>query len=270
MNRDPSARRPGRRRPALLSLPDDRWPAEATLLGTKVDTGETDLFPLWEANLGRFESVEPWRISGYYPGQRNKAGWYWSVTNEDLVPFESNLELAFLVKADMEDDAVKFISQPFKMVMNVRRGRSYVPDFLIVDKDSGVRIVEVKARSRLWDRAVVATRDWAQPELEGHGWSYEVYSDPDPQEAENRLFLAAYRRSWQFDPVLLQQIRSDAEPTDSFGRLERRVAAETGYDCGIVRAHLLHLCWARDFTLDLEIPLDRATILTRASRQADV
>jgi hypothetical protein len=270
MNTNPSARRPDRRRQAPLSLPDARWSTEATLLRVRLGTGKSDLFPLREASLSSFESVEPWRISGYYVGQQNKAGWYWSVTNKELVPYESNTELAFLVKADMEDDAVKFISQPFQMVMNAKRGRTYVPDFLIVDNDSGIRIVEVKARSRLEDKAVVATREWAQPELEAHGWSYETHSDLDPQETENRLFLATYRRSWQFDQALLQHIRAEAEPADSFGNLQCRIAARTGYDGGIVRAHLLHLCWTRDFTLDLKIPLDQATILTLAGRQADV
>lgn len=257
------------RRPRRLTLPLSRWPLGTVLLRTRYGVDQTeDIFPLRQADLRRFEEVEPWRISGFRRGQTNKAGWYWSVTNQGLTPFESGGELDFLIKADMADDARRFLSQPFQMIANERGGRSYVPDFLIVGQDLSIRVVEVKPRYRLKDESIALTVDWARGVVEGHGWAYEVHTEIAPQEAENRMFLATYRRAWQFDPVLLQQISTESEAAEFFGGLEARISGASGVEAGVVRAHILHLCWTKEFTLNLQLPIDPGTILTLGSRQA--
>lgn len=268
MNRHAAPRKAGApRRAARLSLPVSKWPAETVLLRTRHGFhGTEDIFSLTEATLSRFEDVEPWRVPGFHHGQTSKAGWYWSVTNQGLTSFESGPELEFLVRADMDDDAQRIISQPFMMCVNAHHARSYVPDFLVVDKDSGIRIVEVKSSYRHLEDSVVSTQEWARHELEAHGWVYEVHTELDPQEAENRLFLATYRRSWQFDPDLLQHILSNVERPETFGSLETRFAEAVGQESGIVRAHLLHFCWAGDLALDLRDPIDRGTLLTPGKR----
>lgn len=238
-----------------------------TLLSIRNSEGKIDTLPLWQVSLDVLKTARPWRTPTFRHTQRNQGGYYWSVTNGALTSFESGNEHSFLMEADMDPEVSLIISQPFKIFANEAKGHSHVPDFLVFLNDDRVRIVEVKPRHRLDVESVSVALQWARQEIERHGWIYEVHTEMDPQEAENRRFLATYRRPWQFEPALLDRLRTETVLPASFAAIETRLGSPfTEFGPGTVRAHLLHLCWQGIFEIDLRKPLGPATTITLARR----
>lgn len=79
-------------------------------------------------------SAAPWRAFRWHRGQRHHSGTYWSATEHAHVIYESRLELARLLYADMDAAVKKIVAQPFLLKTKVgRRVRRHVPDFLLVE-----------------------------------------------------------------------------------------------------------------------------------------
>jgi hypothetical protein len=127
-------------------------------------------------------------------------------------------------------------------------------------------VIEVKPRGRKLQPAVQARVDWGTRELENHGWSFRVATDPDPQCTYNLRFLAGYRRLWLFDASLLATVRLETDAPEFFGTLEARMAHLTGSPRAVVRAHMLHLVWTGDLTCNFNEPLSAGTVLFPAER----
>lgn len=71
-------------------------------------------------------------------------GTYWSSTERSHVIYESRLELARLLYADLDAAVHGIVAQPFLLKATVdRRVRRHVPDFLLVDEQGPV-VVDVK------------------------------------------------------------------------------------------------------------------------------
>jgi len=97
----------------------------------------------------------PVREFRWYKGRRHYSGWYWSATVERLVVYESRLELARIMLADHDCEVVAIAAQPFQLIgPSEGRVRRHVPDLLLVGRDGGVTVVDVKAPSKLDDPAV--------------------------------------------------------------------------------------------------------------------
>ncbi|CAO0837290.1 hypothetical protein SMICM17S_04043 [Streptomyces microflavus] len=110
------------------------------------------------------------------------------------VVYESRLELARLLLADMDPAVRGIYAQPCHMTARVGgRVRRHVPDFLLIMESGTVRVVNVSLR--MASRIRRSRRRSALPAnvIERHGWEYEIWLGADP-ELENVRFLAAYRR----------------------------------------------------------------------------
>jgi hypothetical protein len=182
-------------------------------------------------------------------------GAYWSAVTGGHVPYESRLELAFLLLADREPGTRAIYAQPFRLVAAVAgRVRRHVPDFLVEDGDGGLTVVDVKPRWRLDADEVRFTFGWTAGLAGRLGWRFAVFSEPEPAVLANVRFLSGYRRARQFDPVVLEKALSLAGRPLSLAGLEEAVAGPAGSRLA-VRAHLLHLLWSGRLRADLRCPL---------------
>ncbi|MBB4854029.1 hypothetical protein HNP40_001409 [Mycobacteroides chelonae] len=198
-----------------------------------------------------------WRTFRWYRGQKHYSGSYWSSTQQAHVGYESRLELGRLVLADFDPSVSRIVSQPFLLQTRIeRRTRRHVPDYLLLT-DSGPVVVDVKPAAQLDKPRIAATLQWTKELVEDRGWSFEVWTHAPRVEFANERFLAGYRNSRWFDPVLLQQLRD----ADLDGRSINEAQHQPGRQCAVVRAAVLHLLWCRWLTTDMSRPLAGGTIV---------
>lgn len=202
----------------------------------------------------------PMREFRSYKGRRHYSGWYWAATTGGHVVYESRLELARLIVADQDSAVIAIAAQPFVLEgLDGERTRRHVPDFLLVDEDGRVRVVDVKPASRLEDPAVVAQFEWTRRLCELRGFAFEVWSGTDRVLLENLRFLAGFRRgstvAAELVPLVLEAAAVPIELVD----LERRLTA--GHGRWAVRPVVGHLLWQSRLSADLLCPLDGATVV---------
>lgn len=204
----------------------------------------------------------PWRVFRWHRDQAHYSGWYWSATMGGHVVYESRLELARLLLADFDPRVVSIAAQPF-LVSGCFEGRvrRHVPDFLVVDRDGLVSVVNVKPAELLGNPKVAGALDWAGTVFAERGWRHEIWSGASAVILANVRFLAAYRyRDRVAADVLVRVEDAVCEPV-SLGEVE---AAWPRQSCE-VRAAALHLVWRGAFRVDLSVPLSGSTVLERVA-----
>jgi len=180
------------------------------------------------------------------------------------VAYESRLELARLLFADMDPAVSWIVAQPFRMVAEIEgKVRSHVPDYLLSTVDGSFVVVDVKPLRRLNDPAVRFTFGWAREMVADCSWGFEVFSEPDPVLMGNVRFLAGYRRGWLFDPELVGAVDDAVADGMSVGEAERALASS--YDPRITRPVLMHLLWLGRLRADLTTSLSSMHVLERVS-----
>lgn len=210
------------------------------------------------------EGLLPWRSFRSHRGQRHYSGVYWSATTRGHVAYESRLELARLLFADMDESVKWVVAQPFRMVTEINgKERSHVPDYLLSTTDGSFVVVDVKPLRRLKDPAVRFTFDWAQEMVSGCSWGFEVWSEPDPVLLGNVRFLAGYRRGWLFEAELVEAANDRIVSGMSIGEAERALASLC--DPGMIRPVLMHLLWSGRLRTDLTTSLSLMHVLERVS-----
>ena len=205
-----------------------------------------------QAETGALSRAAPWRTFRWVRGQCHYSGTFWAATERGHVIYESRLELARLLFADFDPGVSRIMAQPFQLETVVDGVvRRHVPDFLLVD-GAGPVVVDVKPRRRLAEDRVAASFAWTCAAVEGRGWRFEVWSEPPAAELENIRFLAGYRRSWLFDPDLLDALREAVPDVTTLGDAFRTLP---GFPPELVRSALLHLLWRQEWRTDLSSPL---------------
>jgi hypothetical protein len=238
-------------------------PVEVDDLGSAVaqvrrgESGED--VPVRVVSAALLRGSSPWRTFGSRKGQGHYPGAYWSAVTGGHVPYESRLELSFLLFADREPGARAIYAQPFRLVAAVGgRIRRHVPDFLVEKGDGGLTVVDVKPRRRLGDDGVRFTFGWTAGLAERLGWGFEVFSEQEPGVLANVRFLSGYRRDRQFDPAVLEEALSLAGRPLPLADLEAAVAG-VARSWPAARAHVLHLVWSGRLRADLGRPLSGST-----------
>lgn len=247
-------------------LPTPHLASGEIMMSIRRSRSSFQTYPFQDVTLDAFDRTVPWRLPHYRHGQKNRPGLYWSVTEEAHVLYESLTEHLALLGLDRDLDVVRILAQPFRLFVNERHGKSYVPDFLTVREDLSVEVIEVKPLHKMKSPRNVATVDWARKIIEPHGWGYELVNEPSQQLGYNLRFLAGYRRSRLFDGELLANVRANTYQPEFFGALEARMAALTGVHPLVMRPYLLHLMWASELTCDLNKPIDAGTVVLPRGR----
>lgn len=161
----------------------------------RYEDGSVCEVPVRDLRLVDFTGSVPWRRVRSVHGRAHHSGSYASVTTGGHMVYESRLELARLLLADMDPAVVGIFAQPCRLTARAAgRVRRHVPDFLLVMRSGAVRVVNVKPADRLQDPEIAEALEWPGELFEGHGWEYELWSGADRALLENVRFLAAYRR----------------------------------------------------------------------------
>lgn len=211
-----------------------------------------------------FEESVPWRRFRSHKGQQHLSGSYWSATTGGFVVYESRLELARLLLADFEPTVTMIYAQPCLIEAAVEgRVRRHVPDFLLVSRDSGVEVVNVKPPYRLADPKIAQALAWPGALVRSHGWNYEVWSGADPVVVANVRFLAAFRRPWVVDQQVAARAWESVEDGEELRVAEHRLGGAAPVE--LVRPALLSLLWSGRLTTDLSVPLAGTSALRRAA-----
>jgi len=210
--------------------------------------------PLAELTSDRVLSAVPWRVIRSRRGQRHLPGCYWSSTTGAHVVYESRLELARLLFADIGREVVGIAAQPFLVRDDRRR---HVPDFLLKRGDGSVMIVNVKPAERLEDPKIAEALVWAGQVFERRGWEHEIWCGADPQLLANVRFLAGYRRSALLDPLgVAADLPREEDLTVAGAEDALRHAGVSN-----PRPIVLHLLWSGSLCADLSRPLTADTNL---------
>jgi hypothetical protein len=205
---------------------------------------------------------QPWRVFRWRQGQAHYSGWYWSATTGGHVVYESRLELARLLLADFDPHVAMIAAQPFLVTApSGSRMRRHVPDFLVIGRDGGVCVVNVKPAGQLEVPKVAEALAWAGEVFAARGWQHEIWSAAAPALLANVRFLAGYRFANRVDAALADAITRQAPPVATIGELEQCWPGRAGD----ARAAVLHLVWRGVFRTDLLVPLSAATRLERAA-----
>jgi hypothetical protein len=217
---------------------------------------------LANVSAGTLADASPWRVFRSRHGQAHYSGWYWSATTGGHVVYESRLELARLMLADFDPRVVTIAAQPFCVTAEIEDvGRRHVPDFLLLDVDGIVTVVNVKPADQLDRPKVAAALAWAGEVFAERGWRHEVWSGASATVLGNVRFLAAYRYPDRVDAAAVSWLEGRTGTDVSLGDLE----SGDGPAAGDVRAAALHLVWRGVFRVDLKAPLSSATVLERAA-----
>lgn len=204
---------------------------------------------------------QPWRLFRWHHGQAHYSGWYWSATMGKHVVYESRLELARLLLADFDPRVVSIAAQPFHVTERLEgRTRRHVPDYLLLDQDGVVTVVNVKPADLLAKPKIAAALEWAETVFAGRGWRHEIWSGASMAVLANVRFLAAYRHRDRVAADVLARVEDTVGESVSLDELE----ASWPHQSGDVRSAALHLLWRGVFRADLSSPLSGSTVLERA------
>jgi hypothetical protein len=123
-----------------------------------------------EANA--LATASPWRTFRWYKGQKHYSGSFWAATENDIVIYESRLELARLLFADFDASVRHIVAQPFLLRAEVDEDlRRHVPDCLLFTGAEPV-VVDVKPRHRVARPENAFTFAWTKRAVESRGWRY--------------------------------------------------------------------------------------------------
>ncbi len=201
-------------------------------------------------------SAIPWRVPRSHPGQPHLPGLYWSSTVGAHVVYESRLQLARLLLADIDREVVGIAAQPFLVRED---GRRHIPDFLLCRADGSVLVVNVKPADRVHTTRVAGVLTWVSRVFASRGWEHEVWSGADPQLLANVRFLAGYKRASLIQPpgdIATAQLKDAQHLTVATAE-----AALARAGLSEPRTAVLHLLWLGDLRADLGRPLSVNTEL---------
>ena len=156
---------------------------------------------------------------------------------------------------------VAIAAQPFFVTASVNgKERNHVPDFLLIDGDGAVSIVNVKPAERLTDPKVAEALGWAGAAFADRGWQHEIWSGVSAVRLSNVRFLAAYRDPARLDPVLISAVHDALAGPVRLREVEQAWPQRSDE----ARAAALHLLWRGAVHADLSVPLSAETALERA------
>jgi len=189
--------------------------------------------------------------------QKHIPGYFWMAQTDQLVWYESRLEMFILKSIDHERSVSGAISQPFLMSFR-REGktRRHTPDFLFPLCDGGALLVNVTSQRHVDDQENQVNFDACKSLADHLGWEYVTRTEPNADYAANIDWLNGYRRS----PWLLEKFRTQllqrASETTTIGQILLGMEPDA-----FARPALFHLMWKREILFDSSTPLSDSTEL---------
>jgi len=214
----------------------------------KVSGGDV-VCPVRDLALFPIGGCEPVRRFSWRRGQRHRPGLQFMVSTGRHHGFESLEEARLLLAVDFVG-AVQVVCQPFRLrFITVDGPVGHVPDVLAVTA-GGTWLIDVRPQGRIGEEDRVKFAASAEAALAA-GWRYLVAAGWRPHVMETLDTLSSQRRPLT-DPLGLTDLvlGGVASGPVSFGELAALTVAPS-----VARAHLLHLLWHRQLSIDLVRPL---------------
>jgi hypothetical protein len=213
-----------------------------SLNGTRV---RRPLAAVWDTP---FESADPVREFSWRKGGPGFAGWYYSVTGQDHVGYESWLERDRLILLDRDPQVTAIVSQPFWLHWDTGKGmRRHAPDYFVRLADGRVRIVDVRAEDDM-DEETQQSFAATERACAAVGWEFEWAGRPALVFMANVRWLSRYRRARSGRPpqAAAQLLEVFSEPMGMWDG-----AAQVGDRLQVLPV-LFHLLWSGALETDLE------------------
>ena len=200
------------------------------------------------ALITKFERVELalYREAGAYRTQKHIPGFFWVSQINEMVWYESRLEMFVLKQLDFTQKIKAILPQPFCLHFKAEdRRKRHIPDFLVWLEGGHRLLVNVKPRKYV-DRPLNQRSFQACTELcETLGWSYTTLSEPDPVFLANLNWLAGYRRVPENFNKFATTIIEKAVKRQTVKELMAGLGHES-----LVRPVLFFLMWKRQLDFD--------------------
>jgi hypothetical protein len=108
-----------------------------------------DGIPIRDAERHDFVGYRSVRAIPAYRGQRHLPGFYWFSSIDQLMPYESRLEMFTLMGFDFEGNVIDVLAKP--LTFHFEREKEafrHVPDFLVWREGEGVTVVDTKRQAQ--------------------------------------------------------------------------------------------------------------------------
>lgn len=226
--------------------------------GLSIERREIEL--LGQIDLSKLASV---RTPGVHKAQKHIPGFFWMEQAQDLVWYESRLEMMILKTLDHERDVETVVSQPFLLSFS-QDGltRTHVPDFLILFKDAPPLLVNVKPKRYLDSPRNARSFAACQHLAERLNWEYVTRAEPPPEYATNINWLNGYKRR----PFALDQFREELL-SRVVGQVSVGTALQGLEPAAFARPVLFYLMWRREISFDAQKVLSDDTVLSPGAVQ---
>ncbi len=158
----------------------------------------------------------------------------------------------------------RIVAQPFRLTADVDgQERRHILDYLW-DSDEGPVVVDVVRSERMTNPRIVVLCAWTKDIVESLGWSYLAVNEPVAARIANVRFLAGYRREWLINQDVLAELR--CRRADLAGRsIDEAEKLIEGHPRPLVRSALLSMLWRHELEVNLDVRLERSTVLEWAS-----
>ncbi len=220
--------------------------------------------PVHDAARLDFVGYHSIRTIPAYKGSKHLPGYYWFSSLNELVPYESRLEMFTLMGFDFEQSVIGVLSQP--LLFHFQRdgdAYSHVPDYLVWRRDGSAAIVDVKRISQVGtvrNRKSFSSTEVACQRL---GWGYEVRTEPDDAYLANLKWLAGFRRRPpHFETSAAGFIEECAEQSVPI----RQLLAQSDYPV-LARPILFHLLWQGLLRVDMVSVLHEESLVYLATSE---
>jgi hypothetical protein len=192
--------------------------------------------------------LRPCRKPGVHRTQKHIPGYFWISQLNELMWYESRLEMFSLKQLDFTQKITAILPQPFVLHYHAdEKKRTHTPDYLLWLEGNQRLLVNVKPRKYLDKPLNQRSFNACKQLAESLGWGYQTMSEPNPIFLANLNWLAGYRRIpadfSKYATLLIEKA------------VRRQTIQELLTDLGpesLVRPVLFFLMWKKQLEFDVQ------------------
>lgn len=225
----------------MVSINDDQQISVMLSSGEVIQRREIGLITKFERS-----ELTLYREPGVHRTQKHIPAYFWVSQLNELVWYESRLEMFSLKQLDFTQKITAVLPQPFCLHFKADGKRKrHIPDFLVWLEGGQRLLVNVKPRKYV-DKPLNQRSFQACTELcESLGWRYTTLSEPNPIFLANLNWLAGYRRI----PANFKQFATTIIEKATKRQTIQDILADVGPE-SLVRPVLFFLMWKRQLDFD--------------------
>lgn len=141
------------------------------------------------------DEIAPVRKPAFYKGQTSLPGYFWMSRMDELVMYESRLEMVVLLQLDFNPLIISVVSQPcvIHYSYDSRRYR-HTPDFFVRYKNDVGELINVKPRKYVEKERNLRSFAACESASVEMGFANSIRSETEPTFLSNLWWLSGYRR----------------------------------------------------------------------------